>query len=188
MKTSKEQTFFGEIDPSSVLNVVSEEFANTIGLVMPFTLEEPLFTDSVHLGVPGADEGIRVAFKLGFRTPAGARSGFIQVPLESALVFSGGLQTLPADEVRAMSSRKAPNKQDKVAIHEGGKIVGSAVESRLQFEFNADFEVIFAGCQGMVPGALPSLPGYGGESFIVRRQQARFPRYDPFELLIAVPI
>ncbi|MDB2575626.1 hypothetical protein N9Z54_00340 [Planctomycetota bacterium] len=188
MQKSQEQRFFGHADATEILDVVSEEFADTIGLVMPFSLEEPLVLDSVHPGLPGAEDEVRVAFRLGFRTPAGARAGFIQVPLESALILSGGLQTLPADEIRAMSARKAPNDEDKAAIHECGKILGCAIDSRFKMQLGPESEVIFAGCQGIGPGEAPTLPGYGGEAFTVRWQQAGFPGFDLFELLIAIPL
>ena len=187
MQNSQEQRFFGHADATSLLDIVSEEFADTIGLVMPFSLEEPLVLDSVQPGLPGAEEEVRVAFRLGFKTPAGARAGFIQVPLEYALILSGGLQTLPADEIRAMSARKAPNEEDKAAIHECGKILGCAIDSRFKAQIGPEYEVIFAGCQGIGPGGLPSLPGYAGGAFTARWQQAGFPGFDHFELLIAIP-
>ncbi len=187
MQKSQEQSFFGCADATAILDVVSEEFADTIGLVMPFSLEEPLVLDSSHPGLPGAEDEVRVAFKLGFRTSMGTRAGFIQVPLEYALILSGGLQTLPADEIRAMSARKAPNEEDKAAIHESGKILGCAIARRFKAQFGRENEVIFAGCQGLGPGEVPTLPGYGGESFTVRWQQAGFPGFDLFELLIAIP-
>ena len=188
MQTRQTPSFFQGADASALLDIVSEEFADTIGLVMPFSLEEPLLLDSVHPGLPGAEEEVRVAFKLGFRTAMGTRAGFIQVPLEGALILSGGLQTLPADEILAMSARKAPNEEDKAAIHECGKILGCAIDSRFKAALDPDVEVIFAGCQGLRPGSSPSLPGYGGESFTVRWQQAGFPGFDFFELLIAIPL
>jgi|GEM_PF-2218902 len=188
MQTRQGSSFFQDADARALLDIVSEEFADTIGLVMPFSLEEPLLLDSVSPGLPGAEEEVRVAFKLGFRTSSGARAGFIQVPLEYALILSGGLQTLPADEIRAMSARKAPNDEDKAAIHECGKILGCAIDSRFKAALDPDVEVIFAGCQGLGPGTTPSLPGYGGEPFTVRWQQAGFPGFDSFELLIAIPL
>ncbi|MGD2016706.1 MAG: hypothetical protein PVJ89_01205 [Planctomycetota bacterium] len=188
MITSKEHSFFGAVDVTTLLDVVSEEFADTVGLVTPFSLEEPLLLDSLHPGLPGADDAVRVAFRLGFRTEKGARAGFLQVPLESALILAGGLQTLPADEVLAMSARKAPNAEDKAAIHEVGKIVGCAIEARVKAELDDGIDVIFAGCQGLAPGQAPELPGYGGEDFAVRWQQAGFPGFDAFELLIAIPL
>ena len=52
MQNSQEQRFFGRADATSLLDIVSEEFADTIGLVMPFSLEEPLVLDSVQPGLP----------------------------------------------------------------------------------------------------------------------------------------
>ncbi|MGB0330437.1 MAG: hypothetical protein ACPGPE_01310 [Planctomycetota bacterium] len=188
MQTRQEPSFFQDADATTLLDIVSEEFADTIGLVMPFSLEEPLLLDSVSPSLPGGEDEVRVAFKLGFRTSMGTRAGFIQVPLAHALILSGGLQTLPADEIRALSARKAPTGEDKAAIHECGKILGCAINSRFKAFLSPDLEVIFAGCQGLGPGSAPSLPGYGGESFTVRWQQAGFPGFDSFELLIAIPL
>ena len=94
----------------------------------------------------------------------------------------------PPVPIRAMSARKAPNDEDKAAIHECGKILGCAIDSRLKMQLGPESEVIFAGCQGIGPGEAPTLPGYGGEAFTVRWQQAGFPGFDLFELLIAIPL
>ena len=74
-----------------------------------------------------------------------------------------------------MSARKAPNEEDKAAIHECGKILGCAIDSRFKAQIGPEYEVIFAGCQGIGPGALPSLPGYAGGAFTVSLAAGRLP-------------
>ncbi|MEL6428760.1 MAG: hypothetical protein AAFZ87_02105 [Planctomycetota bacterium] len=188
MANTLDNGFFSGATPGQLLDLIVDETAGSLSLLADFALDELAGDDEIVEDRPGADEGVRIAFRYGFKTPRGARMGFLQVPLDGALVLAGALLMLPTNEISEERSKDAPDEGHKEAIMEAGHLLASAFDAAVRKRCEANAEVQFFGCQGVGGGEAPWVASYAGEKLAVRRQNVSVAALDPFEVLIAVPI
>ncbi len=182
-----ETAFFGKSDPTEVLDMLVDETAGSLSLLSDFSVLGMTHDDEIVFDRPGEDEGIRVAIRFGFKTPRGARVGFMQLPLADALVLGGELLMMPTESIRASMEAQEPDEGQKEAMMEVGNLLGGAFDSLLGKRLSDETLVRFLGCQGVAPGQAPWVPGYTGEKIAVRRHSVCFGDFAPFDLLIAIP-
>lgn len=188
MPTKPDNDFFGESTPGQLLDLLMDETAESLSLLTEFTLGELTGDDRIEDERPGADDGVRVALRFGYRTSRGVRMGFVQMPLDGALLLAGALLMRPTSELAAERGSDAPGEGHKVALMEVGELLGSAFDEALKDRHGAGSEVRFFGCQGVAAGEAPWVSDYAGQPFAVRRQNVSLSRLDPFEMLVAVPV
>lgn len=188
MAAKLDNGFFGAATPSQLLDLIVDETAGSLSLLSDFSLADLGGADEIVEDRPGADESVRIAFRYGFKSPKGVRMGYLQMPLDGALVLAGALLMLPTDALEAERQKDAPDEGHKEAIMEAGHLLGSAFHAALRKRHEASGEIKFFGCQGVAAGEAPWVSQYGGESFAVRRQNVAFATLDPFEVLIAIPV
>lgn len=182
-----ETAFFGKIAPTEVLDLLVDETAGSLSLLSDFSVLGMTQDDEIVQDRPGEDENIRIAIRFGFKTPRGARVGFMLFPLPDALVLGGELLMMPADVIRTAMESEEPDEGQKEAMMEVGNLLGGAFDGLLAKRLSDETLVRFLGCQGVAPGCAPWVPGYAGEDFAVRRHSVSFGEFPPFDLLIAIP-
>jgi len=182
-----ETAFFGKTDTTEILDLLVDETGGSLSLLSDFSVREVSQEDEIVQDRPGEDETIRIAIRFGFKTPQGARVGFMQFPLSDALVLGGSLLMMPTEMIRAGMESQEPDEGQKEAIMEVGNLLSGAFDALLGKRLPDQTLVQFLGCQGVSPGNAPWVPGYTGESIAVRRQSVAFGDFEPFDLLIAIP-
>ena len=187
MAGDKTRAFFGKADTTELLDLLIDEAAGSLSLLSEFELGEPVANDTLENDRPGADDSVRISFRVGFKTGRGVRVGFFQIPLDAALVLSGSLLMLPTDEIKVACTKDAPDDGDKEAIMEVGNLIGGAIDAVLRKRFDDEANAIFAGCQGVAAGHAAWVPHYEGEPLATRRHEVSFRSFEPFELLLAIP-
>ncbi len=187
MPSDSTPAFFGKANTTEVLALLIDEAAGSLSLLSEFELGAPMSADAVENDRPGADDGVRIAFRIGFKTGRGVRVGSFQLPLDAALVLSGSLLMLPTEQIKLTYTKGEPDEGDKEAIMEAGNLIGGAFDAVLRKRFDDEAHAIFAGCQGVDAGEAPWVPHYAGEPLAVRRHSVSFRSFEPFELLLAIP-
>lgn len=182
-----ETAFFGKTTPTEILDMLVDETAGSLSLLSDFSVLGMTQDDEIVQDRPGEDESVRIAIRFGFKTPRGARVGFMQFPLADALVLGGELLMMPHDMIRDAMESDAPDEGQKEAIMEVGNLLGGAFDSLLAKRLSDQTLVRFLGCQGVPAGRAPWVPGYTGENIAVRRHSVSFGDFTPFDLLIAIP-
>lgn len=179
--------FFGKTKPEDVLELLVDEVAGSLSLLSPFQLNGQVTEDEVVNDRPGADESVRIAIRFGFKTPRGARMGFLLIPLQDALALADQLLMLPLDQLREEMAKTEPHEGEKEALMEVGELLGNAFHQLLKKRLPDETKVKFLGCQGVAEGEAPWVSGYGGEPIAVRRHAVQFEGLDSFEMLVAIP-
>lgn len=179
--------FFGKTQPTEVLDLLVDEVAGSLSLLIPFQLNGAVVDDEVVGDRPGADESVRVAIRFGFKTPRGVRMGFLQLPLDSALTLAGALLMMPTSELKESIRKQEPDEGEKEALMEAGELLGSAFQDLLKKRLTDETIVQFFGCQGVDEGRAPWVANYAGEPIAVRRHLVGFDGFEPFELMVAIP-
>ena len=187
MTTTASPAFFGSTEATDLLDDLVDEAAGSLSLLSEFELGEPLAADAVEDHTPGGGDAIRISFRIAFTTGAGIRVGFLQMPLQDALVLAGSLMMLPTDDLRNARAKSAPDSGDKEAIMEVGALIGGSFAALLRKQFDDGVSAMFAGCQGVAAASAAWLPHYDGEPLAVRRHSVSFRSFEPFELLLAIP-
>jgi len=188
MPTKLDNGFFGESTPGQLLDLLIEETAESLSLLTDVSLGELTGDDQIEDERPGADDGVRVALRFGYRTSRGVRMGFVQMPLDGALLLGGALLMRPTSELAAERGADAPGPGHKVALMEVGELLGAAFDEAIKDRHETASEVRFFGCQGVAAGEAPWVSDYAGQPFAVRRQNVSLSRLDPFEVVLAVPV
>lgn len=170
-----------------LVDLLVDETAGSLSLLSDFMLAGESPEDEIVHDRPGAADNIRIAFRFGFRNSNGARMGFLQIPLEGALVLAGALLMVPTDTLGRDREKSAPDETQKDAMMEAGTLLAGAFDSVLKGRFQDEIDVEFFGCQGVPAGRAPWVAGYAGEPLVVRKQDASFGSFEPFEMLFAVP-
>lgn len=188
MSTTPDSGFFGESTPAQLLDLLIDETAEALSLLTDVALGERIDEDRIVDERPGADDAVRVALRFGYRTSRGVRMGFVQVPLDGALLLGGALLMRPTAELAEERSADAPTSGHKAALMEVGELLADAFEQALQGGHGPGSKVRFFGCQGVAAGEAPWVSDHAGQPLAVRRQNVSLSRLDPFEVLLAVPV
>lgn len=179
--------FMGDIEPSELLDLLVDEAAASLSLLSDFQLGEPAEEDVIEHDRP-VWEDIQVVFRIGFLIKGRARMGLIGISLPEALTLAGSLLMLPTDAVAENRVKDAPDEGDKEAIMEAGNLIAGAFDAVLSKRVNGSVEVKFFGCQGLEAGSPPWISGFGSEALGVRHHSASFANFDPFHMVLAIPV
>lgn len=188
MPTKLDNGFFGASTPEQLLDLVMDETANSLSPFTEFSLGDMTVDDQIEEERPGAADDVRIAMRFGYRTSRGVRMGFVQVPLDGALLLGGALLMRPTSELAAERDAEAPGTGHRTALMEVGELIGKALDGALKSRHEPGAAVRFFGCQGVAAGEAAWVSGYEGQPFAVRRQNVSLSGLDPFEMLVAVPV
>ncbi len=181
------QPFMGDVDTTELLDLLIDEAAASLSLLAEFQLGEPSLEDVIEHDRP-IWEDIHIVFRIGFAIKGRSRMGIIGMTLPEALTLSGSLLMLPKDGVVVNRSKDAPDEGDKEAIMEAGNLIAGAFRATLSKRINGSVDVKFFGCQGVAPGEPPWISGFEAEPLAIRMHTASFADFEPFSIVMAIPV
>lgn len=184
---SHDQPFMGDVNTTELLDLLIDEAAASLSLLAEFELGEPTLEDVIEHDRP-VWEDIHIVFRIGFAIKGRSRMGLIGMTLPEALTLSGALLMMPKDAVVENRSKDVPDEGDKEAIMEAGNLIAGAFRATLSKRINGTVDVQFFGCQGVAAGEAPWIAGFEAEPLAIRRHSASFASFEPFSIVMAIPV
>lgn len=184
---SSAQPFMGDVDTTEILDLLIDEAAASLALLSDFQLGEPSLEDFIEHDRPVWEE-IHIVFRMGFSIDGRARMGLLGLTVPEALTLSGCLLMMPMDAVAENRAKSAPDAGDKEAIMEVGTLLASAFRATLSKRINALVDVQFFGCQGVAALEPPWISGFEAEPLAIRTHSASFAKFEPFSIVMAIPV
>ncbi len=179
--------FMAGVETTELLDLLIDEAAASLSLLSEFQLGDPAVEDVVEHDRP-VWEDIHIVFRIGFAIKGRARMGLIGMALPEALTLSGSLLMMPMDHVAENRAKSAPDEGDKEAIMEAGNLIAGAFRSTLSKRINGSVDVQFFGCQGVAAGEPPWISGFEAEALAIRLHSASFAGFEPFSIVMAIPV
>jgi len=168
----------------AVLRRIAEDLAMVIDRALPL---EKIEVSRIAQRAAGRDR-VHISFKLEFRHGDRVAHGCVLFPLPDAISLACYLMMVPDDAVRGHRSASDLDRATKDALIEVGNFIGGATDAALRSLVPEGLSVRSNGCQGVRADVRPAFPYEEGSELVLARSRARVAQFDPFEVLLMMPV
>lgn len=131
---------------------------------------------------------VHISFKLRFEVKGKEHFGALLVPLPDAIGLACYLMMMTDQGVAERRGDKVLDQSLKDGILEVGNFVGGAVDAIVRESHGGTVRVKSEGCQGVRAGVRPAFCYDDGEELLLVTANAQLHTFDPFEILLMLPV